>query len=216
MFTGIVEEVGTILEINEITGSIKIEAQVVVKGTKKGDSISVNGTCLTVTHCSKNSFDADLSPVTIQRTNFLELAPGDRVNLERALAANDRLGGHFVLGHVDCKAQVVSVKDESKSLYIQFKYPYEYCKYIADKASVAVNGVSLTAAFFEENYFTVVLIPHTLSNCNLTDLKPEDTVNLEFDILSKYIERLVNTGSIKDTGKKKSSITMDFLEDNGF
>jgi riboflavin synthase len=101
-------------------------------------------------------------------------------------------------------------------MYIQFKYPAEYSKYVAEKASVAVNGVSLTVAFYEDNYFTVSLIPHTLSNCNLTELKPEDSVNLEFDILSKYIERLINTGSLTETDKKKSNITLDFLKDKGF
>ena len=216
MFTGIIDETGRIKEINEIKGNITIEAYTVVKDVRKGDSISVNGTCLTVTEYSKNFFTADLSPVTTQRTNFLELAAGDMVNLERALQAQSRMGGHFVLGHVDCKGQVVTVKEESNTLYIQFRYPSEYSKYIADKASIAVNGVSLTVAFFKENYFTVVLIPHTLTNCNLTELKPEDAVNLEFDILSKYIERLLITGSVDSTEKKKSSITMDFLKDKGF
>ncbi len=218
MFTGIIEEIGTIKELNEIAGSILIETKLVLKDVKKGDSISVNGTCLTVADFGRNSFNADLSPVTIQRTNFLELTIGDRVNLERALRIKDRLGGHFVLGHIDCKGQVVTVKEESKYVTIQFKYPEEYCKYVADKASITVNGVSLTVAFYEENYFSVVIVPHTLEKCNLGIIKPEDTVNLEFDILSKYVERLFNTGAIHqdDKGKHTSNISMDFLKDSGF
>jgi len=218
MFTGIIEEIGTIKELNEIAGSIKIEAKTILKDVKKGDSISVNGTCLTVADFSRNYFNADLSPVTMQHTNFLELTIGDRVNLERALGVKDRLGGHFVLGHVDCTGQVVSVKEESKFVNIQFKYPEDYCKYITDRASVAVNGISLTVAFYEENYFTVSLIPHTLQLCNLGIIKPEDTVNLEFDILSKYIERLINTGAIINSNikQKGNNITKDFLRDSGF
>lgn len=189
MFTGIVEELGFVAARN---GSrLRISSHRVLEGSSIGASIAVNGCCLTVTACRDEQFMFDLLEESLGRTNLGDLKPGDPVNLERALRVDGRLGGHFVQGHVDCTAKVLALEEKGPDLRIDLALPSDFARYVAFKGSVAINGVSLTVAALGEDRFSVWIIPHTLENTNLGDLEVGDRVNLEFDILAKYVERLV-------------------------
>lgn len=206
MFTGIIEEVGTVKLLQ--AGKLTILADGVLRGTKLGDSINVNGACLTVTAISSNTFSIDIMPETLRRTNLGALRPGDVVNLERALAADGRFGGHFVQGHVDGKGRVSSVVPEGEALLMKVAAPPDIIHYVVEKGFIAVDGISLTVTQCTAVSFMVSLVSYTLQNTTLGRKKPGDVVNLEVDIIAKYIERLA--------GERKPGVSLEFLGKHGY
>lgn len=193
MFTGLVEEIGECLWLRQSSSAMQLmlSAGGIVKGIRKGDSVAINGCCLTVTAYRKEQLAFDLLEETLQRTNLGLLRPGSKVNLERALAANGRMGGHFVQGHVDCTSTVLAVEERGADLKLEFELPSDFSHYVAWKGSIAINGVSLTVAEITDRSFAVWIIPHTRSHTTLGKLAAGDKVNLEFDILAKYAERIM-------------------------
>ena len=193
MFTGIIEELGSVHSIEERgdNARIVISAHVVTEGTNYGDSISVNGVCLTALDIHPDSFAADVSRETLLRSTLGSLKPGTPVNLERAVTPATRLGGHIVQGHVDARGEFTGVEDHGESWTIRIAYPSEIARYLVFKGSVAVEGISLTIAGLTDEYFEVAIIPKTWEVTNLSHLKPGDGVNLEVDVIGKYIERLL-------------------------
>lgn len=220
MFTGLIEEVGTIKRVDKGAGKIYIAAKLIPNDTNGkrlavGDSVAVNGVCLTVVDFSSFGFTADVMPETFRRTGLGELAAGSPVNLERAMAADGRFGGHIVSGHVDGTGTIAEIKEEGNAVLITVSAGSNLLRQIAEKGSIAIDGISLTVANVTERDFTVSLIPHTVKMTNLSSRKAGDSVNLETDVLAKYVERLLafGGGSIEN---KKSSITRAFLAENGF
>ena len=205
MFTGIVEEIGKVRAARP--GQLTVAAQKVLEDTKLGDSIAVNGVCLTVTEVSPDSFSVDVMPETLRRTSLGALRPGDGVNLERPLAVGGRFGGHFVQGHVDGVGRVLSVTPEKEALLLKFEATQEIMRYIVEKGFIAVDGVSLTVVECNSTSFTVSLVTFTLENTTLGGRRPGDMVNLEVDIIAKYVERLREGGT---------GITKEFLAEHGF
>lgn len=193
MFTGIIEELGSVRSIEERgeNARIVINAQVVTAGTNHGDSIAVNGVCLTALDLHDDSFAADLSRETLLRSTLGNLKPGAPVNLERAVTPATRLGGHIVQGHVDARGQFVSVEDHGDSWTLRITYPPEIARYLVFKGSIAVEGISLTIANLTDEYFEIAIIPKTWEVTNLSHLKPGDSINLEVDVIGKYVERLL-------------------------
>ncbi|MDR1169131.1 MAG: riboflavin synthase [Heliobacteriaceae bacterium] len=207
MFTGIVEETGFIKRFTDNT--IEVECRTVLDGTKTGDSIAVNGCCQTVAAISTNSFTANVSPETLRVTN---LGAAHRVNLERALTLSTRLGGHLVTGHIDCTG-VFTGKTKTGDFYeLNFEVPQEFSKLIVYKGSITVNGISLTVAAADRNIFTAAIIPHTYENTNLKDLKTNGIVNIETDLIGKYVEKFL----CADNNKINGSIDLRLLAENGF
>ena len=198
MFTGLVEEIGLCEDLQRSAGSARllIQAPSISLGVKIGDSISVNGCCLTAISIRDGIMAFDLLDETLQRTNLQDLIPGRKVNLERSLLADGRLGGHFVQGHVDATIPVVAILQQGSDLRIDFKVPPEFAAYVAYKGSVAINGVSLTIAEVTADSFAVWIIPHTASHTNLGDLREGDLVNLECDMLAKYAARIMQMRGI--------------------
>ncbi len=172
------------------SGDLRIAAKAALKGTKLGDSISVNGACLTVTRLSKGSFTVHVVPETLRRTDLGGLKPGDAVNLERAMAAGQRMGGHMVQGHIDGTGRIASITAEKHALLVRFTAPKKILRYVVEKGFIAIDGVSLTIAGAEAKGFTVTLIPFTRRHTALGAKQPGNTVNLEIDIMAKYAERL--------------------------
>ena len=215
MFTGIVEEIGTIkrLNISGNSGRIEIEAKKVLEGTKIGDSIAVNGICLTVVSMSDSSFCADVMAETVRRSSLSELSDGDSVNLERAMAADGRFGGHIVSGHIDGTGVIVSKVQEENAVWVTIEAPEEILNYIVEKGSICIDGISLTVASVSDRDFKVSVIPHTGEETTLLKKKTGLKVNLENDIIGKYVGKLMN---ISGGEKRTSNITMDFLIENGF
>lgn len=216
MFTGIIEGFGT---IRSVSGSgqgrkMSIEADFDLDNTKIGDSIAVNGACLTAVRLSGRVFDVDVSPETIEKSTFKNTRPGARVNLERALKLSDRLDGHIVSGHIDGTGIVDSVENNSNAVIIKIKAPENVMKYIIEKGSVAVDGTSLTVNSCNNDSFSLAIIPHTKGLSTVGSKKPGDEVNLEADVVGKYIEKLI-TGS-KSSSDENEGISMDFLRSNGF
>lgn len=195
MFTGIVEGTGVVRVVQPARDSIRlrIEAGCDIAGARVGDSIAVSGACLTVTGIAGRTFDADVTPETIARTTLGGLRPGDVVNLERPVAVGDRLGGHVVQGHVDGVGRVVRRDPQGDAWWLEVDAPPAVARYIVDKGSVAVDGVSLTVARRRGNQFTVCLIPHTVAVTTLGRLEAGAGVNVEVDIFAKYVERLVGS-----------------------
>lgn len=193
MFTGIIEELGSVRSIEERgeNARIIIDAKIVTEGTNHGDSIAVNGVCLTALDLHDDSFAADVSRETLSRSTLGSLKPGAPVNLERAVTPATRLGGHMVQGHVDARGQFVSVDSHGESWTLRIAYPPEIARYLVFKGSVAVEGISLTIANLAEDYFEIAIIPKTWEVTNLSHLKPGDSVNLEVDVIGKYVERLL-------------------------
>ena len=193
MFTGIIEELGSVRSIEERgeNARIVIAARIVTEGTNHGDSISVNGVCLTALDIQPDSFAADVSRETLSRSTLGRLDPGAPVNLERAVTPATRLGGHIVQGHVDARGQFAGVEDHGESWTLRVKYPPEIARYLVFKGSVAVEGLSLTIAGLTDEYFEIAIIPKTWEVTNLSHLKPGDDVNLEVDVMGKYIEKLL-------------------------
>ena len=198
MFTGLVEEIGLCEDLQRSAGSARllIQAPGISCGVKIGDSISVNGCCLTAISIRDGIMTFDLLDETLQRTNLQDLIPGRKVNLERSLLADGRLGGHFVQGHVDATIPVVAILQQGSDLRIDFKVPPEFAAYVAYKGSVAINGVSLTIAEVTADSFAIWIIPHTASHTNLGDLREGDLVNLECDMLAKYAARIMQMRGI--------------------
>jgi riboflavin synthase len=206
VFTGIIEEVGNAASIQP--KSLTIEAGEVLQGMKAGDSIDINGACLTVTGFDANSFSVDIMPETIKRTNLGLLRIGDKVNLERALALGGRLGGHLVQGHVDDTGRVVTISREGEAMLIRFEAPPEVMRYVVEKGFIAVDGISLTVIGRSSNSFEVSVVDYTRRHTNLGNRRAGDTVNLEVDIIAKYVEVLGQGGT--------RGITADFLKEHGF
>ena len=217
MFTGIVEEIGSLKEISigSGLGNIEIECNKVLEETKIGDSIAVNGVCLTVNKINSNSFVADIMGETLDRTNLGRLKDGNKVNLERALKVSDRLGGHIVSGHVDGKGQILSIDNKDDGTWFTISTDKEILKYIILKGSITIDGISLTVAYVDNEVFKVSIIPHTLKNTILAQKIQGSYVNLENDIMGKYIEKFM-IFSKTESENEKSKITLDFLRENGF
>lgn len=196
MFTGIIEELGKVRSIEERgeNARLVISAQVVTEGTNHGDSISVNGVCLTALDIGPDSFAADVSRETLSRSTLGRLRPGAPVNLERAVTPATRLGGHIVQGHVDARGQFVGVEDHGESWTLKIAYPKEIARYLVFKGSVAVEGISLTIAGLTDDHFEIAIIPKTWEVTNLSHLKPGDEVNIEVDVIGKYVEKLCTGG----------------------
>lgn len=197
MFTGIVENMGIVASFAEEEEAWRLVVELPFidgGGLKPGDSLAIDGCCLTVTELSGQNASFDLLEETLSRTTFGSLAAGDKVNLERSLAADGRLGGHFVTGHVDATGEVTVFEERGKNIYLQVRVPEEFSHYLADKGSIAVDGCSLTVCDVQQDLFAVWLIPHTLSLTSLESLKVGDLVNLEFDLLAKYVERISSRG----------------------
>jgi riboflavin synthase len=193
MFTGIVEEIGTVKEV--APGRLGIKAQVVLGGTRIGDSISVNGACLTVTSIEKDNFSVDIMPETSRRTSTGRLHYGDKVNLERAMPADGRFGGHFVQGHVDGNGKVISVKPEGEALIVLISAPADIMRYIVKKGFIAVDGISLTVVDCDNLSFSVSVVSFTRNKTTLGVKRPGEMVNLEVDIIAKYVERMKIRGN---------------------
>ena len=193
MFTGIIEELGAVrsVEMRGENARIVISARIVTADTHHGDSIAVNGVCLTALDIQPDSFAADVSRETLLRSTLGSLAAGTPVNLERAVTPATRLGGHIVQGHVDARGTFMGVEDHGESWTLRIGYPKEIGRYLVFKGSVAVEGISLTIAGLTDDYFEIAIIPKTWEVTNLSQLKPGDGVNLEVDVIAKYVERLV-------------------------
>ena len=220
MFTGIIEEMGTVSSIAEgsLSAVITIQASKVLEGSQTGDSIAVNGVCLTVTSIHGSFFTADVMAETLRRSSLGSLSKGSHVNLERAMPMNGRFGGHIVSGHIDGTGTVVSKVKEDNAVWVKINASQGILKYIVLKGSVAIDGTSLTVAGLDDSTFSVSVIPHTASETILLQKSTGDIVNLENDIIGKYIERLLsfqNNNDYRDTGSSPA-LTVDFLLENGF
>lgn len=211
MFTGIIEETGVLKEQNG--GNLVIQADKVLEDVHLGDSIAVNGVCLTVTEFQKNWFRADVMAETLRRSSLGTLKKGSRVNLERAMAANGRFGGHIVSGHIDGTGTVENTQREGNAIWVTISCGAALLRYIAEKGSIAIDGISLTVAEVRENGFRVSIIPHTGEETTLLARRTGDMVNLETDIIAKYVERLMLP---KEPEEKRSGIDLEFLRENGF
>lgn len=214
MFTGIVEELGKIKDIrlHGTSGWIEIQAKKVLEETKIGDSIAVNGICLTVTSLKQDGFVADIMAETVRRSGLKNAVRGEQVNLERAMALNGRLGGHIVSGHIDGTGTVLSKKKEENAVWITIETTPSILQLIIEKGSIAIDGISLTVAAVGETDFQVSVIPHTGEETTLLKKYPGDMVNLENDIIGKYVQKLVGQES-KNNGSNPTGITMKFLEE---
>lgn len=211
MFTGIIEELGTVKSVSLSGGSgkIAITAKKVLEGTILGDSIAVNGVCLTVVDIGRDSFTADVMAETVRRTGLAGCTPGSKVNLERAMAAEGRFGGHIVSGHIDGTGSIRSFEKEGNATWITIAASKDILRYIVEKGSIAIDGISLTVAYVDSEVFKVSVIPHTGSETTLLSHKPGDIVNLETDIVAKYIEKLMDP-------YQGGKLTMADLEKMGF
>ncbi|WP_192598159.1 riboflavin synthase [Sporosarcina limicola] len=214
MFTGIVEEIGTVAAVQQDSNSFKlsIRCKKVLEDVKKGDSIAVNGVCLTVSDFSTHQFTADVMPETVKATTLHTLRLGNRLNLERAMAANGRFGGHFVSGHVDGTGEIIAIRQKENAIYMEIDIVSEYLNYFIPKGSVTVDGTSLTVFGVTKKGFIISLIPVTQEDSIIGRKRIGEKVNVECDILAKYMERLITT----DKGKPAGSLTMDSLAASGF
>lgn len=214
MFTGIIEEVGTVRQIRRGRHSavVTVQARTVLEDTKIGDSIAVNGVCLTVTQLFSDRFSADVMHETLARSALAGLTAGTAVNLERAMAANGRFGGHMVAGHVDGIGRISHIRRDDTAVWYTILAAPAILRYVVEKGSVAVDGISLTVAAVDRESFSVSAIPHTVSRTSLHDRREGDPVNLEADVIGKYIEKLLRPAP----EEKRSSITREMLSQYGF
>ncbi|MGL4572464.1 MAG: riboflavin synthase [Clostridium sp.] len=212
MFTGIIEEIGKIKNITAGTnsGSVCISASTILNDLNIGDSICVNGVCLTVNSYNNNSFIADIMMSTIRATNFSEMKIGDKVNLERAMSLNKRFGGHIVTGHVDITGIIKEIKKEENATWLTIKVNEQFMKHVLNKGSICIDGVSLTVGRINVDNFSVSIIPHTKEKTILLNKKVNEKVNLEGDIIGKYVNNFLNME------KNNKTIDMNFLMSNGF
>lgn len=211
MFTGIVEELGRVIAINKEADNyrLKIGCSKVLEDTRLGDSIATNGVCLTVVELADDYFVADVMAETLRRSSLGSLRINSRVNLERALTLNTRLGGHLVSGHIDCVGEITNIRKEKNASWYSIRLDRKYLRYIVEKGSVAIDGISLTVADVGQGDFRVSIIPHTKSETILEDKGISDIVNIELDLVGKYIEKLMGTGD-------QGNLNMDFLSKCGF
>jgi riboflavin synthase len=212
MFTGIIEEIGTIKAIQHGSKSVclTVAAEKVLEDVKIGDSINTNGICLTVVSFNKGAFSADAMPETMRRTNLRDLKPGNKVNLERAMKLNDRLSGHIVSGHIDGTCTIRKIWGEDNAVWFTVDADKPILKYIAEKGSGALEGISLTVARVDDSSFDVSVIPHTLTVTTILEKKTGDTVNVECDLIAKYLEKVAGFNG------NKGNITLAFLAEQGF
>lgn len=212
MFTGIIEEIGMVQTIRRGTSSsmITFEANVVLEDARKGDSIAVNGVCLTIISFSGSCFTVDIMHETLKRSSLSSLRPGDSVNLERAMPALGRFGGHIVAGHIDGTGKITAVRKDDNAVWYTIQTSSNLSRYIIEKGSIAVDGVSLTVASIAGNQFSVSVIPHTVKNTILSQKGAGDCVNLENDCIGKYVEKLLGMAP------QQSSITKDFIMKFGY
>lgn len=214
MFTGIIEETGIIKRIvlQGTSGQITIQAKKVLEGTKTGDSIAVNGICLTVTALLRDGFTADVMAETVRRSSLSQAGNGDLVNLERAMAADGRFGGHIVSGHIDGTGKIISYRREENAVWVEVEASGDILKLIVEKGSICIDGISLTVAAVSDMSFQVSVIPHTGEETTLLKKRPGDLVNLENDIIGKYVEKLMRWETKKKEETSSPCITMEFLE----
>lgn len=220
MFTGLIEETGQIRSVRGAGRSLHLTvgASAVLQGIKVGDSIAVNGVCLTVVRHDGDSFTADVMPETFQKTNLRDLPPGSPVNLERTMALGDRFGGHIVQGHVDGTGQISALEKEEIAVWVTVQAPPEVLRYVVPKGSVAIDGISLTVVDVAAGQFRVSLIPHTAAVTNMAAAQVGARVNLEVDILAKYVERLLEArfGGGAEAPAPAGRLTESFLKEHGF
>lgn len=219
MFTGLIEETGMVKSINmgNHSGILSIQANDVLKDTKIGDSIAVNGVCLTVTGISGNTFQADVMAETYRRSSLGYLKINSRVNLERAMLAGGRFGGHIVSGHIDGTGIVKDITIEENAIWYSITTDSKLLKYIIEKGSITIDGISLTVAYADQSSFKVSIIPHTRAITTLKDRKVGDLVNLECDMIGKYVERLLQFQDKETENQKNNSkLTLAYLQENGF
>jgi len=218
MFTGIIEGLGTIRDIRSSARETRlaVEADFAMEGTRIGDSVSVNGACLTVVRLENRRFTADVSPETLARTTFKQARVGERVNLERALRLSDRLDGHLVAGHVDGTGQIAGRRQESNAWIVDVTVAPALLRYMIEKGSVAVDGISLTINQLEADRFQVSVIPHTATLTTIGFKKVGEEVHIETDLIGKYIERFVTGGKAGIREMNKADISMDLLARSGF
>lgn len=222
MFTGIIEEVGTVAAINRGSRSAKIRIRTTLTraGAKPGDSVSVSGTCLTITRLTEDGFVADAMAETLARTAHARLSSGARVNLERAMTLSERLGGHLVSGHVDGTGEIASIAVDGIARTIEIRCDRNILRYVAEKGSVAIDGVSLTVTRTDSSGFSVAVIPHTAKATTLSEIKPGDLVNVECDLIAKYARRLASSDAEDSAASRgcgnEGTLTEDFLRANGF
>ncbi len=216
MFTGIIEEAGTLLAVNRGAKSsvLTIACDKVLEKTKIGDSIAVNGVCLTVTTMTKAGFTADVMAETMRRSGLGSLQKGERVNLERAMAAGGRFGGHIVSGHIEGVGTIRAIEREENAIWYSVEADSGILRYVVEKGSITIDGISLTVAYVDERILRVSVIPHTQKETNLTDKRTGSLVNLECDMIAKYIEKLMNTKASQT--EREEGITEEFLLKNGF
>lgn len=214
MFTGIVEEMGTVKAIRKGPHSavVEIQAQVVLEDLHIGDSIAVNGVCLTATAFSPAGFTADVMHETLNRSSLGSLTVGSHVNLERAMAANGRFGGHIVSGHIDGTGTITALRKDDNAVWYTISASQELLRYIVEKGSIAIDGISLTVAAVDDASFSVSIIPHTAASTILGSKRPGDTVNLETDLIGKYVEKLLTFRDEPASG----GLTLEILRQNGF
>ena len=216
MFTGIIEAVGTLSAIEQKGQDISITVDVGkldMSDVKLGDSIATNGVCLTVTHFTGSSYSADLSVETLKKTGFVDYQVGGKVNLEKAMLPTTRFGGHIVSGHVDGVGEIVERSPSGRAIDLWVEMPEDIEKYVAEKGSITVDGISLTVNDIRDNTFKLTIIPHTSDETTIEDFQVGRKVNLEVDVLARYMERLMNKQAAQEP---KSRLTMEFLHQNGF
>ena len=215
MFTGIIEEIGTIARFERGPRSVRmtIAGWLIFSDLKLGDSVAVNGVCLTASAISGNQFTADVMPETLDRSALGALRIGSRVNLERAMAADGRFGGHMVAGHIDGTGQIQSLRPDDNAVWVRIAAGPEILRYTIEKGSIAIDGISLTVARVDTSGFSVSIIPHTGAETTLLTKGPGDLVNLETDLVGKYVEKLLQP---RDSGAQPSGITSEFLAEHGF
>ncbi len=218
MFTGIIEEIGEVQNIHRGARSAKltIKGFVVLQDTGVGDSIAVNGVCLTVTGISGQTFTADVMAESMRRTALGALTVGSRVNLERAMAANGRFGGHIVSGHIDGTGMIREMKKEDNAVWVTIDADARILRYIIEKGSIAIDGISLTVAYVDDTCFKVSVIPHTARETTLLSKTAGDLVNLENDVIGKYVEKLIHTADTPDRGAEGRGLDTDFLMRHGY
>lgn len=214
MFTGIIEELGRVRSLERRGEGVRmtVEARAVTEGTREGDSIAVNGVCLTALEMRADSFAADGSRETLQRSTLGQLRAGSVVNLERAATPSTRLGGHIVQGHVDARGRFLSAEEHGGSWTVRVGFPREVARYLVFKGSVAVEGISLTVAALDEEHFEIAVIPKTWAATNLSTLRAGDPVNIEVDIIAKYVERILSHGGARPA----PALTVERLADLGY
>ena len=216
MFTGIVQGLGRVLSFKSVRGgqAFVFEADFDIEDPREGESIAVNGACLTAYHMHGRSFSVDVSPESLARTTLGSLGIGQKVNLERALQLSDRLGGHIVSGHIDCVGALVERRRDGDFTILEFSLPAELDRYIIEKGSITIDGISLTVNGCRKGRASVSIIPHTMQMTTLGELKPGGTVNVEVDIIGKYVEKLLSEKSGGETGE--IVINRGFLAEKGF